>query len=232
MKKVVCMQLGIFLLIFALSFPINPSLATSVPPEGLPDTYKALADIRAKDVYPGESIKHALVGAVFPKGVEAMALKFSNVTAAFYGTSLFQAGKQWGWKNIDPLSKAIFRQIGQAKTAEALEMGIDLPKDSRAPGLVFITAVFTSSPEYNFEFIKYTPEETVVRIFGADRYYRAAKALAIESYLTWPVLSPFFEGIAEKMGIKCIISMKVNRLEKDGTCDFMAKFTMESGRGK
>ena len=95
----------------------------------------------------------------------------------------------------------MFRKLGQLKTREALELGVDVPKDSRAPALVFITAVHSASPEYNFEVFEYLPNETVVRVFGVSRYDRIAKKLDIERYLSWPELLPFFEGVAEEMGI-------------------------------
>jgi hypothetical protein len=106
-------------------------------------------------------------------------------------------------------------------------MGIFLPPDSRAPAIVFVTAVYTSSPEYNFEFLNYTPEETAIKILGACRYYRVAKNLNIDEYLTWPTLVPFFEGIAEELGISCSVEMTVKRLEDDGACDYLAKFVMK-----
>jgi hypothetical protein len=80
------------------------------------------------------------------------------------------------------------------KTKEALELGVDLPRDARAPLLVFITSVHSASPEYNFEVLEYLPDETTVRVFPASRYDRIAKALDIEHHLTWPELLPFFEG--------------------------------------
>jgi hypothetical protein len=213
-------------------YPVAAGLGAPVSPDSVPDTYWAMWDIRAKDIYPDQSVKHLLINKMFPDGVKTMALKLSNVTAGFYGITLKQVGLQCGWDKVDPVSKALFRELGQLKTAEALEMGLPLPKDSRALGMVFVTAVFTSSPEYNFEFIKYTPEETVVRILGACRYYRIAKKLNIDSHITWPTLTSFFEGIAEQMKIECSVTMKVNKLEKDGACDYLARFVMKGQKAK
>jgi hypothetical protein len=232
MKKNQSLWVKIPLLFATFLWPFATGVAAPVPPPALPDTYKAMTDIRARDTYPDETVKHALIAAIFPDSVEALALKLSNVTAGFYGLTLKQVGAQCGLNMVDPVSKALFRDLGRLKTAEAQEKGVALPKDSRALGMVFVTAVFTSSPEYNFEFVKYTPEETVVRIFGVCRYYRIAKKLNIESHLTWPVLLPFFEGIADQMGIACGVTMKINRLEKDGTCDYLARFVMEGKKGR
>ena len=162
--------------------------------------YSEMKALRDKDAYPDSGLESYLVDSIYPPSAAALALRLSNVTAGFYGLALKHAGLSCGWDKIDGVSRSLFRELGHMKAAEAAEMGIDLPKDSRAPSMVFITAVFTISPEYHFEFLKYTPQETVMRIFGACRYYRIAKRLNIESYLAWPVLAPFFEGIAEEAG--------------------------------
>jgi hypothetical protein len=125
---------------------------------------------------------------------------------------------------VDTVSKNLFRELGHLKATEAREMGIPLPPDSRAPAVVFVTAVYTSSPEYNFEFLTYTPEETDLRIFGSCRYYRIARKLGIAGYLRWPTLIPFFQGIVEELGIECSVEMTVKSLEEDGTCDYLARF--------
>ena len=148
-------------------------------------------------------MKAFLVEKTFPKSAEDMTLKLSNVTAAFYGLTLANIGERFGWREADAISKAVFRKLGQLKTKEALELGVDLPRDSRAPVLVFITAVHSASPEYNFEVLEYLPDETTIRVFGISRYDRIAKTLNIERHLTWPELLPFFEGAAEELGIKC-----------------------------
>ena len=48
---------------------------------------------------------------------------------------------------------------------------------------MFITAVHSASPEYNFEVFEYLPNETVIRVFGVSRYDRIAKKLDIERYV-------------------------------------------------
>jgi hypothetical protein len=188
--------------------------------------YERMKGVRAKDVYPDAELERHLVGKVFPPDAEAMARKLSNVTAAFYGMGLKHAGLECGWDKVDAISKGLFRELGHLKAAEARQMGVSLPPDSRAPAIVFVTAVFTSSPEYNFAFLDYTPEKTVMRIFGACRYYRMAKSLDIAGHLTWPTLIPFFEGIAGELRIPCTVEMKVERLEDDGACDYLATFVM------
>ena len=187
--------------------------------------YGEMQGIRARDVYPDEEVKAFLVEKTFPKSAEDMTLKLSNVTAAFYGLTLANVGERFGWKEADAISKAVFRKLGQLKTKEALELGVDLPRDSRAPVLVFITAVHSASPEYNFEVLEYLPNEATVRVFGISRYDRIAKALDIERHLTWPELLPFFEGAAEELGIKCKVQGELKELGEHGRYECLYRIT-------
>ena len=90
--------------------------------------YGEMQGIRAKDAYPAEEVKAHLVEKTFPKSAEEMTLKLSNVTAAFYGLLLAHVGDRFGWKEADVMSKAVFRKLGQLKTKEALELGVDIPE--------------------------------------------------------------------------------------------------------
>jgi CRP-like cAMP-binding protein len=188
--------------------------------------YAEMQGIRAKDTYPDEEVKAYLVDKTFPKSAEEMTLKLSNVSAAFYGLMLALIGDRFGWKEADAISKAMFRKLGQLKTREALEVGVDVPKDTRAPALVFITAVHSVSPEYNFEVLEYLPDETAIRVFGVSRYDSIAKKLDIERYLTWPELIPFFEGVAEEMGVRCNIQGDLKELGKEGRYECLYRFTL------
>ena len=188
--------------------------------------YAEMQGIRAKDTYPDEEVKAYLVEKTFPKSAEEMTLKLSNVSAAFYGLMLAHIGDRFGWREADAISKAVFKKLGQLKTREALELGVDVPKDSRAPALVFITAVHSASPEYNFEVFEYLPDKTVIRVFGVSRYDRIAKRLGIEQHLTWPELAPFFEGVAEELGVKCKIEGELKELGEEGRYDCVYTFTL------
>jgi len=188
--------------------------------------YAEMQGIRAADIYPDEEVKAQLVEKTFPTSAEDMTLKLSNVTAAFYGLLLAHIGDRFGWQEADAASKSVFRKLGQLKTREAMEVGVDLPKDARALALVFITAVHSASPEYNFEVFEYLPEETIVRVFGISRYDRIAKKLDIERSLTWPELIPFFEGVAEELGIKCKIEGTLKELGEEGKYDCVYRFTL------
>jgi len=188
--------------------------------------YEEMKDIRGKDKYLNKELEEHLVDKIFPKAAEELVLKLSNVTAGFYGFTLKHIGHQCGWDKVDSISKSLFRELGQLKAIEAQESGIDIPKDTRALAIISISAIYTSSPEYNFEFFKYSPEETVMRYFGLSRYFRIAKKLNIESHISWPVLIPFFEGIAQQIGVECEVEMEIRKLEDDGRCDYLARFTL------
>ena len=188
--------------------------------------YGEMQNIRARDVYPDEEVKAKLLEKTFPKSAEDMTLKLSNVTAAFYGLTLANVGERFGWREADAISKAVFRRLGHLKTKEALELGVDLPRDSRAPALVFITAVHSASPEYNFEVLEYLPDETTIRVFGISRYDRIAKSLDIEHHLTWPELIPFFEGAAEELGIKCKVQGELKELGEQGRYECLYRCTL------
>jgi CRP-like cAMP-binding protein len=189
--------------------------------------YGEMQGIRAKDAYPDEEVKAYLVDKTFPKTAEELTLRLSNVSAAFYGLMLKHIGEQFGWIEADNISKSVFRELGQLKTREALEGGVELPKDSRAPALVFITAVHSASPEYNFEVFEYLPDRTVIRVFGFSRYNRIAKKLGIEQHLTWPELTPFFEGVAQEMGISCKVQAELKELGVGGQYDCAYSCTLQ-----
>jgi CRP-like cAMP-binding protein len=188
--------------------------------------YSEVQGIRASDTYPDEEVKAALVDKTFPKSAEDMTLKLSNVTAAFYGLMLKHVGLRFGPQEIDRLSRSVFRELGRLKTREALESAIELPRDARAPIVVFITAVHSASPEYNFHVLEYSADVAAVRVFGISRYDRIAKKLDIEQHLTWPELTPFFEGIAEELNIDCAIETDLKDLGEGGKYDCIYKFAL------
>lgn len=188
--------------------------------------YAEVQGIRSQDVYPDEEVKAHLVDKTFPKSAEEMTLRLSNVSAAFYGLMLKHVGERFGWGEVDKLSKAVFRDLGRLKTREALENGIDVPRDCRALAVVFITAVHSASPEYNFNVFEYLPDNMVIRVFGVSRYDRIAKMLDIEQHLNWPELIPFFEGIAEELGLKCRVEGDLQELGEGGRYDCTYRATL------
>jgi CRP-like cAMP-binding protein len=186
--------------------------------------YSEIQAIRANATYPTEEVKAALLEKSFPRSAEDMTLRLSNVTAAFYGLMLKHVGLQFGWQEIDGLSRRVFQELGRLKTREALENGIDLPADTRAPVVVFITAVHSASPEYNFNVLEYLPETSAIRVFGTSRYDRIAKKLDIEQHLTWPELVPFFQGISDELKLSCRIETDLRDLGDGGRYDCIYRF--------
>lgn len=183
-----------------------------------------LQNIRSQDIYPDESLKAELLEQTFPVDAECMTLRLSNVTAAFYGVMLKLVGERFGWTEVDLMSRAVFRQVGMLKTREALENGVTVPWDTRACAIVFITAVHSASPEYNINVFEYAPEVNSMRVFGTSRYDRIAKKLDIERHLTWPELTPFFEGIVEELKIDCRVEGVLKELGDQGLYDCLYKF--------
>lgn len=187
--------------------------------------YSEVQGLRANDLYPDEETKAYLVDKSFPKSAEDMTVRLSHVTAAFYGLMLKQAGLRFGWSEVDPLSRSVFRELGRLKTKEATESGMEVPCDCRALAQVFITAVHSASPEYSFHVLEYLPQDTAIRVFGTSRYDRIAKKLDIEQHLTWPELIPFFEGIAEERGVQCRVDADLRELGEGGSYDCTYRFT-------
>jgi len=66
----------------------------------------------------------------------------------------------------------------------------------------------------------------VIRVFGVSRYDRIAKRLGIEQHLTWPELAPFFEGVAEELGVKCKIQGELKELGEEGRYDCVYTLTL------
>jgi len=191
--------------------------------------YNELKNLRGKDRYWDKGMQAELMEKAFPKDVSALVLGMSYVASEFYGYMLMQIGEKFGWDKVDSVSKAVFHQLGKEKTKAAIDGGLDLPRDTRALALVLASTVYSSNPEFNFEVKEYAPEQTVIRIFGTSRYSRIAKKVGIEKHLSWPVLVPFFEGIADQIGIECECNTETNVMGEDGKCDYLARFTL-SGR--
>jgi hypothetical protein len=179
-----------------------------------------MLELRKDDIFPDKNIESMLIDKVYPETSSELALKLSNITAGFYGYTLKQVGEHCGKDKIDAVSKSLFKELGMLKTQEAISTGIEVPNDTRALALAIISAIYTSSPEYKFEIKEYSPHLTELRLFGACRYYRIAKKLNIDEYITWPCLEPFFDGVKEYLGIVCNIEMKINLLADDGSCDY------------
>lgn len=66
-------------------------------------------------------------------------------------------------------------------------------------------AIFTSSPEYNFEFKELNDYKCELLIKGVDRYHKITHSLQIAGLLKWSVVKPFYTGHLRDYGTGCFI---------------------------
>ena len=194
------------------------------------ECYNLVADIRRYDYFPVGPSEKDLVNAFFPKTVSELTKDLSNVTSAFYGIFLESLTGVVADSEIDQISKRFFYRLGRMKTAAILNDYNEhpiLPKDARGIAIVLISAIYNASPEYNFTITHYAEEKCVITLTGKDRYYRISTQLGIEELLTWPTLTPFFEGINDELNLNCVITPVVRKLATDGSCDIEYNITVK-----
>lgn len=63
-------------------------------------------------------------------------------------------------------------------------------------------AIFTSSPEYNFEFKELNDQKCELLIKGVDRYHKITQSLQIAGLLKWAVIN-FYTGRLRHYGTGC-----------------------------
>ena len=73
---------------------------------------------------------------------------------------------------------------------------------------VIVSAIYNASPEYVFEIIELSPNKTIFKLDGIDRYLRILSQLDIEHHITFPVLIPFMEGIKNALDLDCKIEFE------------------------
>jgi len=181
-----------------------------------------VADIRRYDYFPTGPSEKDLVNTFFPKTVSDLANDLSNVTSAFYGIFLELLIDVVGHNKIDPISKKFFYRLGRMKTAAVLDNFSEhpiLPKDARGIAIILISAIYNASPEYNFSIMHYSAEKCVITLTGKDRYFRISSQLGIDELLSWPTLTPFFEGINDELELNCTITPVIRKLAADGSCN-------------
>jgi hypothetical protein len=81
-----------------------------------------------------------------------------------------------------------------------MEAKPDLQPGIPAVAKVLIAAVFTSSPEYNFEFKELNDHKAEFLIKGIDRYHKITQSFQIAGLLKWPVIKLLFKGYAIPWG--------------------------------
>lgn len=184
----------------------------------LPETFTALSDFRKNDVYHSEMNQNEIITDFFPATFTDLTQRLSDITGAFYGGLLKQAGKLYGEKVVNELSTAFMHDLGSRMALRNLESKPNLQPGIPAVAKILIGAVFTSSPEYNFDFKELNDHRVELLIKGVDRYHKIAQSLQIAGLLKWPVIEPFIQGVCDTMGLDVLFEMKVLNLNPDSSC--------------
>jgi hypothetical protein len=186
----------------------------------LPETYLALSDFRENDIYLPEMNQAQIISDFFPGTFTELTQRLSDITGAFYGGMLKQIGKLYGAEAIEQLSSIFMYDLGSRMALRNLEAKPNLQPGIPAVAKILIGAVFTSSPEYNFEFKELNDHRGELLIKGVDRYHKITQSLQIASLLKWPVIKPFIQGVCDTMGLDVLLEIKVLKLDPDSSCSY------------
>lgn len=186
----------------------------------LPETFMALSDFRKHDVYLPDMSKNQIISDFFPATFTELTQSLSDITGAFYGGLLNQAGKLYGEDTVNELSSAFMYDLGSRMALKNLETKPNLQAGIPAVAKIVIGAIFTSSPEYNFDFKELNDHRVELLIKGVDRYHKIAQSLQIAGLLKWPVIEPFIQGVCDTMGLDVLLKMKVLKLDPDSSCSY------------
>ncbi|MDQ1854983.1 MULTISPECIES: hypothetical protein [unclassified Chryseobacterium] len=186
----------------------------------LPETYLALSDFRKNDIYLPEMNQAQLIADFFPGTFTELTQRLSDITGAFYGGMLKQIGKLYGPEAIEQLSSTFMYDLGSRMALRNLETKPNLQPGIPAVAKILIGAVFTSSPEYNFEFKELNDYKCELLIKGVDRYHKITHSLQIAGLLKWPVIKPFIQGVCDTMGLDVLLDIKVLKLDPDSSCSY------------
>ncbi|WP_160138656.1 hypothetical protein [Chryseobacterium sp. c4a] len=186
----------------------------------LPETFMALSDFRKHDVYLPEIDQDQIILDLFPATFTELTQRLSDITGAFYGGLLKQAGTLYGEEAINKLSTAFMHDLGSKMALRILQTQPNLQPGIPAVAKILIGAVFTSSPEYNFDFKELNDQRVEVLIKGVDRYHKITQSLQIAGLLKWPVIEPFIQGVCDTMGLDVLLEIKVLKLDPDSSCSY------------
>ncbi|MEJ5049835.1 hypothetical protein WH221_08335 [Chryseobacterium culicis] len=186
----------------------------------LPETYAALSYFRENDVYLPEMNQAQIISDFFPKTFTELTQRLSDITGAFYGGMLKQIGKLYGAEAIEQLSSTFMYDLGSRMALRNLETKPNLQPGIPAVAKILIGAIFTSSPEYNFEFKELNDYKCELLIKGVDRYHKITQSLQIAGLLKWPVIKPFIQGVCDTMGLDVLLEIKVLKLDPDSSCSY------------
>ncbi|MFP3832972.1 hypothetical protein [Chryseobacterium sp. SIMBA_028] len=191
----------------------------------LPETFRALSDFRKNDSYLPEMDQAQIISDLFPETFTELTQRLSDITGAFYGGLLKQAGRLYGSEAIEQLSNTFMYDLGSRMTLKNLETKPNLQPGIPAVAKILIGAIFTSSPEYNFEFKELNDHRVEMLIKGVDRYHKITQSLQIAGLLKWPVIKPFVQGICDTMGLDVLLEIKVLKLDPDSSCMYQVSVT-------
>lgn len=182
--------------------------------------------LRREDIYLTQEIETKCKDHFFPSGVNELTLDLSNVTSAFYGLALKNIGEEYGVNGIKKISEKVFYDLGRLKAIQCKSKLEDFPEDTTALALVVISAIYNASPEYTFEILKFSPNETSIKLGGTDRYLRVLSQLDIDSHIDFPVLVSFFEGIKDELNITCNIDYESDINKEENKTNTTYKFAI------
>lgn len=183
----------------------------------LPDTFRQSAAFRSADVYLPDMEWELLVADFFPPTFTDMVQSLSNTTAAFYGLMLKEAGSMFGTEIMDKLSKATLYALGKRTAANVLVRKPELDMDARGVATVALAAIFTASPEYGYEVLRFEPAHVRLLVKGTDRYHRIALQLGISEHLSSPIAA-FVQGINDGLGLQYTISSEQQAIDENSRC--------------
>ncbi|PKF74026.1 hypothetical protein [Chryseobacterium sp. PMSZPI] len=191
----------------------------------LPETFIALSDFRKKDIYLPEMDQDQIISDFFPGTFTELVQRLSDITGAFYGGLLKQSGKLFGPEAIEQLSSAFMYDLGSKMTLRTLGLKPDLQLEIPTVAKILIGAIFTSSPEYSFEFKELNDQKVEMLIKGVDRYHRITQSFEIAGLLKWPVIKPFVQGVCDTMGLDVLLNIEVLELNPDSSCVYLVKLS-------
>lgn len=185
-----------------------------------------LSPVRVNDVYLHHEIEEKCKASLFPENTLQLALDQSNVTSAFYGLALKNIIEVYGKDSANMISEKIFYDLGRIKAQQCKSKMENFPLDATAFAYVIISAIYNASPEYNFHIIKFSEKETVIKMFGIDRYLRILSQLEIDNCISFPTLVTFMEGINDELNLGCKIEVESQIDRSKSTTSVTYKFSM------
>lgn len=185
-----------------------------------------LDPVRVHDVYLHREIEETCKSFFFPENTLQLALDQSNVTSAFYGLALKNIIELYGKDSANIISEKIFYDLGRIKTQQCKVKLEKFPQDTTAFAFVIICAIYNGSPEYNFHILKFSAKETIIKMFGVDRYLRILAQLEIDDCINFPTLTPFMKGINDELQLDCRIEVDSKIDKQENTTSTTYKFSI------